>query len=106
MSLKLGKPTAALALLGALTAFLPLPASSQTLTGLGVANSDVEVSPFETREVSIATAKDKKTGRTFNVVKLPNGKMMAMQSIEKLGDRLSYADDSEMMYGNHRGSTR
>jgi hypothetical protein len=37
---------------------------------------------------------------------LPSGKMMAMQSIERLGDRLSFSDDSEMMYGNHPGSTR
>ncbi|BAU94006.1 hypothetical protein PUR23_14565 [Methylorubrum populi] len=96
-------PVAALALMGALTA---LPATSETLKELSVAGSDVELSPFETRQLPVATAKDKKTGRTFNVVKLPNGKMMAMQSIEKLGDRLSYADDSEMMYGNHTGSTR
>lgn len=94
---------AALAMVGALTA---LPATSQTLTGLGVAGSDIELSPFETQPLPVATARDRKTGRTFNVVKLPSGKMMAMQSIEKLGDRLSYADDSEMMYGSHPGSTR
>ncbi|MGU3661742.1 hypothetical protein [Methylobacterium fujisawaense] len=103
MSRNVRYPVVALAMLSALTA---LPAASETIKGLNVAGSDVELSPFETQQLPVATARDRKTGRTFNVVRLPSGKMMAMQSIERLGDRLSFSDDSEMMYGNHPGSTR
>jgi hypothetical protein len=79
---------------------------AEAVKGLAVPGADIELSPFETHSVPVAIARDRKTGRTFNVVRLPNGRMMAMQSVERLGGRLSYSDDSEMMYGNHPGSSR
>lgn len=65
-----------------------------------------ELSQFETKEMSVAVATDKKSGRKFNVVKLPSGKMMILLSSTKLQALSPFTDDSEMMYSGHTGTTR
>ncbi|MFC6789632.1 hypothetical protein ACFQE0_08390 [Methylobacterium komagatae] len=56
-------------------------------------------------EASVAVASDR-NGRKFNVVKAPNGKMMVLLPVEKVKNFSPYADDSEMMFGGTKGSTR
>lgn len=77
-------------------------ATAQTNNFLG----SLDLSPFETQTMSVAVATDKATGRKFNVVKLPNGKMMVLMSMDKISAFSPYADDSEMMYSGHTGTAR
>lgn len=78
------------------------PLHAQTLSAFG---SNVELAPFEKMEASVSVATDK-NGRKFNVVKLPNGKMMVLISMDRIKDFSPYSDDSEMMFGGTKGSTR
>ena len=89
----------------AAVAGLGAPALAQTLGLIGVYGSSFELSPFEKMEASVAVASDK-NGRKFNVVKLPNGKMMVLISMERVKDFSPYSDDSEMMFGGTKGTTR
>ena len=85
-----------------MAAGMAAPLQAQTLSAFG---SSVELSPFEKMEASVSIATDK-NGRKFNVVKLPNGKMMALISMDRIKDFSPYSDDSEMMFGGTKGSTR
>lgn len=38
---------------------------------------DFAVTPFETKDLMVAVATDKATGARFNIVKMPNGHLMA-----------------------------
>lgn len=68
--------------------------------------SPYDVSQFETRTMQVAVATDRQSGRRFNVVKLPNGRMMVLLASEKLSALSPFADDSEMMYSGHGGTAR
>jgi hypothetical protein len=93
-----------LALAGAAVA--PAQAQAPQAPGsISVFGSNFELSPFATMQASVAVASDK-NGRTFNVLKLPNGKMMVLVAMERVRDFSPFADDSEMMYGDHKGSSR
>ncbi|MFY9292336.1 MAG: hypothetical protein WAP03_16820 [Methylorubrum rhodinum] len=81
------------------------PALGQTLGSIDAYGSNFELSPFAPMQASVAVASDK-NGRKFNVLKLPNGKMMALIAVERVRDYSPFADDSEMMYGDHKGSSR
>lgn len=72
---------------------------------ISVYGSSFELSPFAPMQTSVAVASDK-NGRKFNVVKLPNGKMMVLVAMDRVRDFSPFADDSEMMYGDHKGSSR
>ena len=89
----------------AAAAGLGAPAFAQTYGSVNAYGSSFELTPFEKMEASIAVATDK-NGRKFNVIKLPNGKMMALMSVEKIKDFSPYSDDSEMMFGGTKGTTR
>ena len=68
--------------------------------------SAYDVSQFETQQVPVAVATDKASGKRFNVVKLPNGKMMVLVSADRVASFSPFADDSEMMFSGHSGTTR
>ena len=89
----------------ATVAGLGAPAQAQTSGSVNAYGSSFELSPFEKMEASVAMASDK-NGRKFNVVKLPNGKMMVLVSMDKIKDFSPFSDDSEMMFGGTKGSTR
>lgn len=50
-----------------------------SLAGLvGAWGHDFAVTPFEAKDVMVAIATDKTTGKAFNIVKMPNGHLMAV----------------------------
>ncbi|MFC6792240.1 hypothetical protein ACFQE0_23315 [Methylobacterium komagatae] len=81
------------------------PVLAQTYGSIDAYGSKFELTPFEKMEASVAVASDR-NGRKFNVVKAPNGKMMVLLPVEKVKNFSPYADDSEMMFGGTKGSTR
>jgi hypothetical protein len=81
------------------------PVLAQTYGSIDAYGAKFDLTPFEKMEASVAVASDK-NGRKFNVVKGANGKMMVLIPVEKVKDFSPYADDSEMMFGGTKGSTR
>ena len=58
-----------------------------SLSGLiGAWGHDFAVSPFEPKELMVATVTDKKTGDQFNLIKMPSGKLMAGIPIDQVKD--------------------
>jgi hypothetical protein len=55
--------------------------AQQTFQAFG---SNFTVSNFEPRQMMVATATDRKTGRQFNVVKMQNGGMMAIVPLNSM----------------------
>ncbi len=89
----------------AVGAGIGFPVLAQTSGTVRAFGSSFELAPFEKMETSVSVASDK-NGRKFNVVKLPNGKMMALVSVDRVKDFSPFADDSELMFGGSKGSTR
>ena len=44
---------------------------------------DFSVTPFEQKELMIATATDKATGERFNIIKMPSGRLMVGVPVEQ-----------------------
>jgi hypothetical protein len=81
------------------------PALAQTDGSIEAYGTRFALSPFETIKASVAVASDR-NGRKFNVVRAPNGRMMVLLPVDRVKDVSPYADDSEMMFGGTKGSTR
>ncbi|WP_019904978.1 hypothetical protein [Methylobacterium sp. 77] len=80
-------------------------ATAQTATPMPWSDN-YTLSAFETVPANVAIATDKQTGKSFNVVKLANGKMMILMSPDKVKSLTPFSDDSEMMFSGHGGTTR
>ncbi|GJE15857.1 hypothetical protein [Methylobacterium marchantiae] len=80
-------------------------AAAQTATPMPWSDQ-YTLSAFETVPANVATATDTQTGKSFNVVKLANGKMMVLMSLDRVKALTPFADDSEMMFSGHGGTTR
>ena len=49
---------------------------------VGAWGHDFVVSPFETKDLMVAVATDKATGEKFNLIKMPNGHLMAVVPLD------------------------
>ena len=78
----------------ALAALLLAGPALASLSGLvGAWGHDFAVTPFEMRELMVSVATDKATGRRFNLVRMPNGTVMAMVPLDAMRDGMRNVPD-------------
>lgn len=58
---------------------------------------DFDLSPFRTTEMQVATATHRGTGKSFNVLKLKNGHMMAVVAIDRMSGAPAATADADMI---------
>lgn len=51
---------------------------------VGAWGHDFVVTPFEPMQLMVGMATDKKTGRQFNIIKMPNGHVMAVVPFDQM----------------------
>ncbi|MEA1830775.1 hypothetical protein U8607_01645 [Methylobacterium durans] len=56
-----------------------------------------DLSPFRATEMQVATATERGTGKSFNVVKLKNGHMMAVVGIDRMSGAPAATADADMI---------
>ena len=71
--------------------------ATASLSGLvGAWGHDFVVTPFEPMQLMVAIATDKATGKQFNIVKMPDGHVMAVVPFDQMSKMPEIAPNSLM----------